>query len=170
MSLENSGSDFHVLIIGAGRRCLSLPLQSRARSNSGQCRLRAYALLGSVGLLLAQRLKALNISCTVYEREDFLNARGRNWNFGIYWAQAPLSECLPQTLQDEITKAQVNPFSVPSKDATMPILNAESGEVLMRAPTPQVLRLNRARFREMLARGVDIKVYQSMAWDVCEWS
>ena len=168
MSLEKSASEFHVLIIGAGMGSLSLLLLSSVGSNLGQCSLETYRSPGSVGLLLAQRLKSLNISCTVYEREDYLNARGRNWNFGIYWAQAPLAECLPQTLQDEITKAQVNPFSLPSKDATMPVLNAESGEVLMRAPTPQVLRLNRARFREMLARGVDIKVHRVTSWDIHE--
>ncbi|KAG8531886.1 uncharacterized protein KY384_003522 [Bacidia gigantensis] len=120
---------FHVLIIGAG----------------------------SVGLLLAQRLKVLDIPCTVYEREVHLNARGRNWNFGIYWAQAPLAECLPQPVQDAISKAQVKPHAKIDEGATMPILNAETGEVLMRAPTPNVLRLNRARLREVLAQAIDVK-------------
>lgn len=38
------------------------------------------------------------------------------------------------------------------------MLNAETGEVLMKAPTPNVLRLNRKRFREVVSKGLDIEV------------
>lgn len=38
------------------------------------------------------------------------------------------------------------------------MLNAESGEMIMKAPTPNVLRLNRKRFREVVSEGLDIEV------------
>lgn len=38
------------------------------------------------------------------------------------------------------------------------MLNAETGEMLMKAPTPNVLRLNRKRFREVVSEGLDIEV------------
>ena len=113
---------------------------------------------GSVGLLIAQRLKILRIPCTVYERESHLNARSRNWNYGIYWAQAPLAECLPQNLQDSLWKAQVDPNRPPSDKDSLQILNAETGAVLARPPTPNVYRLNRNRFREMAIEGIEVKV------------
>lgn len=123
----------------------------------------SHRIPGSVGLLIAQCLKLLNISCTVYEREAYLNARPRDWNFGIYWAEAPLAECLPESIQDAMRKAQVNPNRSPSGKDSLPILNAETGEPLMRAPTPNVLRLNRKRFREVISLGIDIKVRLRMS-------
>lgn len=63
---------------------------------------------GSVGLLIAQRLKMVlprispsiiltynpfladvlkvGTKCTVFERESYLNQRRRDWSFGLYWA------------------------------------------------------------------------------------
>lgn len=55
MAALDRKSDFHVLVIGAG----------------------------SVGLLIAQRLKMLGIECTVLEREQYPNERPRDWSFGI---------------------------------------------------------------------------------------
>ena len=107
---------------------------------------------------MAQRLKIDNIPCTVYEREPYLNARSRNWNYGIYWAQAPLAECLPRSLQDSIWKAQVDPNRPPSDKDSLQILNAETGEVLARPPMSNVYRLNSNRFREVIIEEIDVKV------------
>lgn len=57
-----------------------------------------------------------------------------------------------------MTKAQVDPSRAPSEKDSLPILNAETGEVMMRAPTPNVLRLNRKRFREVVVQGIVVKV------------
>lgn len=111
-----------------------------------------------MGLLIAQRLKAVGIKYTIYEREAHMNARSRNWNFGIYWAQAPLAECLPQAIQDAMSKAQVDPNRPPNEKDALHILNAQTGEVLAKVPTPNVYRLNRNRFRELIAEGIDIEV------------
>ena len=68
MAATSDKSNFHVLVIGAG----------------------------SVGLLIAQRLKSLGVKCTVFERENYLNERSRDWSFGLYVRR--FSEFLPFSL------------------------------------------------------------------------
>ena len=123
-------SDFHVLVIGAG----------------------------SVGLLIAQRLKTLGISYTVFERERFLNERPRDWSFGLYWAHNWLIECLPNSLQRKLNTAQVDPSKTLDPDGYMRILNGETAEELKLVPMPNLYRLQKSRFRVLLAEGIDIQV------------
>lgn len=59
MTAKNHKIDFHGLVIGAG----------------------------SVGLIIAQRLKSIGVKCTVFERENYLNERSRDWSFNIYQAK-----------------------------------------------------------------------------------
>ena len=100
----------------------------------------------------------LGISCTVYEREEYLNTRARNWSFGIYWAQSPLAECLPTNIQEALKKAQVDPTHTPDDKDTLLLLRAETGETLMRVPTPFNIRYNRSKFRKTISEGLDIHV------------
>lgn len=130
MAAPNKKSDFHVLVVGAG----------------------------SVGLLIAQRLKILGIKCTVFEREYYLNERPRDWSFGIYWAQSSLTECLPNSLLSRLNTAQVDPLRTSTSDDYLRILNGKTAEELLRAPTPNVYRLRRSKFRALLADGVDVQV------------
>ena len=113
---------------------------------------------GSVGLLIAQRLKTLGVSFTVFERENFLNERKRDWNFGVYWAQSWLTECLPPELAGRLCEAQVDTERRPGKDEYMRLVDGGTGEDLTRVPAPGVVRLRRSRFRGLLAEGVDVKV------------
>lgn len=130
MPAATEKSHFHVLVIGAG----------------------------SVGLLIAQRLKILGIKCTVFEREHYLNERTRDWSFGIYWAHSALTDCLPSCLLNKINTAQVDPLRPPTPDDYIRVLNGKTAEELTRVPTPKVYRLRRSRFRALLAEGIDIKV------------
>lgn len=57
-----------------------------------------------------------------------------------------------------MTKAQVDPNHSPSGTDSLSILNAETGEALMRVPSPNVLRLNRKRFRNVVSFGLDVEV------------
>ena len=123
-------NDFHVLVIGAG----------------------------SVGLLIAQRLKTLGVNCTVFEREGFLNERARDWSFGIYWAQNWLTECLPASLLGRLSEAQVDPGRRPGPDDYMRLVKGGTAEDLTLVPAPKLYRLMRSRFRGLLAGGVDVKV------------
>ena len=130
MAAPNDRSDFHVLIIGAG----------------------------SVGLLIAQRLKSLGIKCTVFDRENFLNERSRDWSYGLYWAQSWLRECLPDALHGRLNAAQVDPTRSPSPSDNLRLLNGKTAEQFTRVPTPNLYRLRRSQFRALLAEGIDVQV------------
>ena len=130
MAGPNNKSDFHVLVVGAG----------------------------SVGLLIAQRLKTLGIRCTVFERETYLNERSRDWSFGIYWAQNWLTECLPGSLLAKMSTAQVDPSRAPDPDSYMRLLNGKTAEELALVPTPNLYRLMRSKFRVLLSEGIDVQV------------
>lgn len=100
----------------------------------------------------------LGVSCTIYEREEYLNARSRDWNYGIYWAQSPLAECLPPNIREALKQAQVDPSHAPDEKDTLLLLHAETGETLMRIPTPYHVRYNRSKFRTTISDGVKIEV------------
>lgn len=126
-------SSFHVLIVGAG----------------------------SVGLLIAQRLKSLGIKYTVFERESYLNERARDWSFGIYWAQNWLNECLPDSLHSRLSAAQVDPSRFPNPEDNIRLVNGKTAEQLIRLPLPNLYRLRRSQFRALLAEGIDVQVLRS---------
>lgn len=100
----------------------------------------------------------LGIKCTVFERESYLNQRSRDWSFGIYWAQGPLWECLPEPFRAKLNTATVNPSRTPSPEDFIRMLNGETAEELIRVPTPNVIRLKRSSFRALLAEGLDVQV------------
>lgn len=100
----------------------------------------------------------LGVPCTVYEREEYLNTRPRDWNYGIYWAQSPLAECLPKDVQEALKEAQVDPTHIPDDKDTVLLLHAETGETLMRVPTPFHIRYSRSKFRKTISEGLDIQV------------
>lgn len=111
---------------------------------------------GSGGRLVAQGLRKAGIPCTVFEQDASLDERSRDWNFGIYWSQTPLSECLPEEVQNKVMTAQVDNI-VPKADAYLPAFNGEIGDLIHKIPTPHYLRLRRKEFVRVLGEGIDIQ-------------
>ncbi|KAK4613996.1 FAD-dependent monooxygenase cctM [Fulvia fulva] len=111
---------------------------------------------GSAGLLTAQALHMQGARVTVFEQDSSLDARPRDWNFGIYWAQDPLAECLPEHIQKEVENAQVDGHRA-GEDEVMPIYNGESGELLKNVPIPYNIRLARKKFLKLISTGIDIQ-------------
>ncbi|THU96340.1 FAD/NAD(P)-binding domain-containing protein [Dendrothele bispora CBS 962.96] len=113
---------------------------------------------GSAGLLMAHSLKKLGISYTVFEQDAAIDARRRDWSFGVYWAQSRLGECLPEGVDEKTLreKAQVDDY-VAQEDFILPTFNAETGELMKNLPTPCSIRLQRRRFLKLLSQGVDIR-------------
>ena len=89
---------------------------------------------------------------------DAANAeRARDWNFGIYWAQSPLSDCLPEEIAQQLESVQVDEHK-PREDDFMPAFNAETSELLIAIPAPFSLRLHRRKFLKLISSGLDIRV------------
>ncbi|PVH89150.1 FAD/NAD(P)-binding domain-containing protein [Cadophora sp. DSE1049] len=112
---------------------------------------------GSAGLLFAQVLKQAGIACTAFEQDTSLLQRPRDWNFGIYWAQSRLDECLTDDLKALIPSVQTDPSYVANEESVMPVHNGETGELMKNLPAPWSLRLKRKKLIEMLGKDVDIK-------------
>ena len=61
-------------------------------------------------------------------------------------------------ISERLTTALVDPHRGLSERDTFPMFNAKTGELLMKLPTPNVIRLNRSKFRALIAEGLDIQV------------
>ncbi|KAK3986103.1 hypothetical protein QBC44DRAFT_311584 [Cladorrhinum sp. PSN332] len=134
---------------------------------------------GSAGLLMAQVLKKVRllattqvqqpisslidnrqqagIPTTVFEQDPSSTSRPRDWNFGIYWAQSRLEECLPPDLHALIKSTQTDPTHEPSPDETLNIYNGNTGEVINRIPAPYSMRIRRRPWLELLKTGIDVR-------------
>ncbi|KAG9246907.1 hypothetical protein BJ878DRAFT_539860 [Calycina marina] len=108
---------------------------------------------GSAGLLTAQ----VGIACTVFEQDTGFFQRPRDWNYGIYWAQSRLDECLTPDLRALVKSVQTDPSYTPSADSIMPLHNGKTGELMRNIPAPYSLRLRRKRWLQLLSKNVDIK-------------
>ncbi|KAL8836738.1 MAG: hypothetical protein Q9170_002802 [Blastenia crenularia] len=105
--------------------------------------------------------------CTLFEREKYLNERRRDWNFGIYHAKPEFDECVPENIKDKLTSALVDPIRGLSEKDTFSMLNGQTGELLMDLPTPNALRLNRSKFRALIAEGLDIQYNKKLSGISC---
>jgi hypothetical protein len=101
------------------------------------------------------------VPCTVFEQDPYAGARPRDWNYGIYWAQSHLAECLPQELISQLQSVQVDSHT-PSESDFLPIFNFETGEPLIKVPAPYTYRLQRRKFLNLISTGVDIQVRNSL--------
>lgn len=99
----------------------------------------------------------IGIPCTIFERDLSLDQRARDWNFGIYWAQTPLDDCLPMDIQGDLLAAQVDRIA-PNAEAFLPVFNGATGAPLKSIPTPFYLRMRRRALSRLLGRGLDIRV------------
>ncbi|PIA96428.1 hypothetical protein CB0940_10405 [Cercospora beticola] len=111
---------------------------------------------GSAGLLTAHALQMKGANVTVFEQDDSLDARPRDWNFGIYWAQVPLQECLPEHLAKQVENAQVDDYRA-GEDEVMSIYNGKTGELLRELPAPYNIRLARKRFLRLISQDLNIQ-------------
>jgi hypothetical protein len=100
----------------------------------------------------------VGIACTVFEQDTAFAARPRDWNFGIYWAQSRLHECLSDELKSQIESVQTDPSYKPNAETVMPIYNGQTGDLLKSLPAPWSLRIHRRRWLKMLSNSVDVKV------------
>ncbi|KAK4195428.1 hypothetical protein QBC40DRAFT_289047 [Triangularia verruculosa] len=118
---------------------------------------------GSSGLLIAQILKKAGIPVTVFEQDTSPTSRPRDWNFGIYWAQSRLEECLPLDLHQLIKTAQTDPNYEASPEETLNIFNGHTGELMNSLPAPYSMRIRRRPWLELLKTGIDVRYGKKLA-------
>ncbi|THU96336.1 FAD/NAD(P)-binding domain-containing protein [Dendrothele bispora CBS 962.96] len=102
-------------------------------------------------------MKKLGIPCSVFEQDAAIDARERDWSFGVYWAQSRLGECLPEGVDETylLENVQVDKY-IADEDAFIPCLNGVTGELTSKIPTPFSIRLQRRKFIKLLSQGIDI--------------
>jgi len=163
------------MVIGAGEYHLDPSTRDHTASSP-------LSIEGSSGLLVAQGLRKAGIACTVFEQDASLDARPRDWDFGIYCksitsspshhtttaltgligAQSPLGECLPRDLNDLLLTCQVDDHT-PCAENFMPIRSGLDGSVMKEVPAPFNLRLQRRKFIQLLSTGIDIRYGKRVA-------
>lgn len=104
---------------------------------------------------------------TVFEADATSTVRPRDWDFGIYWAQSPLADCLPAELVAEVENSQVDDHK-PSASDIMPLYNAETCELISEIPAPYSLRLQRRKWLRLISQGIDIEVCWSIVFSTVE--
>ncbi|PQE18137.1 fad binding domain-containing protein [Rutstroemia sp. NJR-2017a BBW] len=129
-----------------------------------------------IGAVLKDRLgylqlrysnESANIPYTIFEQDSSLMQRPRDWNFGIYWAQTRLDECLTEklkallyTVQTESGRAVLrilSPKYTPNAESILPVINGETGSLMKNIPAPWSLRLRRKKWLELLSQDLDIR-------------
>lgn len=71
---------------------------------------------------------------------------------------SPHAECLPEHLQPEVEKCQVDGL-IAGEDEKMPVFNALTEEKLVDLPIPFSIRLRRKKLLELLSSGIDVMVW-----------
>ncbi|KAH6838344.1 hypothetical protein B0I37DRAFT_387560 [Chaetomium sp. MPI-CAGE-AT-0009] len=112
---------------------------------------------GPAGLLLGQVLKKAGISVTVFEKDESTAVRSRDWNFGVYWAQSRIEECLTPELNARIDTVQTDPSYRRHAESILPIYNGMTGELRQALPAPYAIRLKRKAWVDMIKEGLDVQ-------------
>ncbi|KAK4140987.1 uncharacterized protein C8A04DRAFT_31422 [Dichotomopilus funicola] len=118
---------------------------------------------GSAGLLMGQVLKKAGIPATIFEQDASPTARQRDWDFGIYWAQSRIAECLTPELNALIDTVQTDPSYRHHAGSTMPIHNGATGELLKELPAPHAIRLRRRAWLDLIRTGLDVRYSKKLA-------
>ncbi|TGJ84037.1 hypothetical protein E0Z10_g4727 [Xylaria hypoxylon] len=135
---------------------------------------------GIVGLALAQSLKQEGIPFELYERDETLDQRSPGWGITINWALEALENCLPKELFAGIDARKLTlnrDAKVPAPTQTLHyttlhyanntgrflFLDLETLKPRYTIPPSPRKRLNRSKFRALLATGLDIHWGKSLA-------
>jgi 2-polyprenyl-6-methoxyphenol hydroxylase-like FAD-dependent oxidoreductase len=110
---------------------------------------------GVVGLTLAQSLKAQGIPFEIYERDTHIE-RAKGWGITIHWALPALKACLPQALFDRLATIQVDPQQGLKDTGRFLFLDLATAEPRYVIPPSPRLRINRMKFRALLAEGINV--------------
>lgn len=117
---------------------------------------------GISGLLVAQSLRKHGIPFRIFERDADFSTRGLGCGLTLHWSLPALRSLLPDELVKRLPEAYVDRAAVEKGQvSTFPFFDLSTGE--LKASTPPApesgrIRVNRDRFRRLLATDIDIQV------------
>jgi flavin-dependent dehydrogenase len=98
------------------------------------------------------------VEVTVYEKDESVDSRSRDWTILIHWALPLLEKLLPDDLVAKLPSAVCNPNLDFNEDVEcLPVYNGATDELLFKSPTPGARRVSRQRMRKLLLEGLDIR-------------
>ncbi|TVY38033.1 putative FAD-dependent monooxygenase [Lachnellula occidentalis] len=110
---------------------------------------------GVVGLTLAQSLQKEGIPFEIYERGTHIE-RAKGWGITIHWALPALKVCLPPAMYERLSTIQVDPEEGRRNNGRFVFLDLSTAEARYEIPPSERLRINRLKFRSLLAEGLDV--------------
>ena len=111
---------------------------------------------GVVGLCFAQLLKRQGVPFEIFERDTHIE-RAKGWGITIHWALPALKECLPPALFHRLLTIQVDPQQGIKDTGRFLFLDLATAEPRYIIPPSERLRINRLKFRMLLAEGLDVQ-------------
>lgn len=89
-----------------------------------------------------------------------MNYRSNEWTMAIHWARPLLEQILPTEVYIKLATIACNPVAgVHSGD--YPIINGDTGDLIIGVPYKDGLRVPRSRMRALCAEGIDTQVRPS---------
>jgi 2-polyprenyl-6-methoxyphenol hydroxylase-like FAD-dependent oxidoreductase len=109
------------------------------------------------------RLHQNGIRAIVFEKDEGLTAKSRDWNMGLHWGAPVLKTLLSEEDWKRIQSIQVDP-NVPTKALdTLIFLNGKTGERMGAFDIDNFYRLKRSKLRALLAKNTDIEFGKKLA-------
>ena len=116
---------------------------------------------GMTGLAIAHGLKQAGIKYTIFDTEDGVRFRPREWTMGMHWGLPMLEKLLPPHLADRIpTDGSVDgslDWNEPPHNGAY-IFDGVNGDVLkdLTPPTGRIVRVSRRRVRALCREEIDV--------------
>ncbi|KAF2650604.1 FAD/NAD(P)-binding domain-containing protein [Lophiostoma macrostomum CBS 122681] len=76
---------------------------------------------------------------------------------GLHWGLNPLRYLVPEDILSHIESTQVDPHVPTSDNDRLPMINGQTGDMIIEIKSSKFYRLRRDKFRRMLMGGIDIR-------------
>lgn len=96
------------------------------------------------------------LQVTVFEQQDGIDARPRDWSIIIHWAMPALTQLLPEANLKNMSQALCHPYIEYDENAeSLPCCDGATGDVLIKMHAAGSRRITRQRLRRMLVQGLE---------------
>ncbi|KAK5655365.1 hypothetical protein OQA88_5932 [Cercophora sp. LCS_1] len=113
---------------------------------------------GLTGMLVAHGLKKNGFDVVIFESEEKLDARPRDWTIAIHWALPTFNNLLPEAVRANLVKALCNPrVEFTPEVECLPCFNGVTGELMFKSPMLGSRRVSRQLLRQVLSEGLNVQ-------------